>query len=95
MKDKHIDLVDYGAWGYVIIKDNTIFCPAIMITEGHTMKDIFDKIVKETGIKKIIFSSVISPMLRAKLKNIKKEWAEYSELHKDYINFIEVEWKGE
>jgi hypothetical protein len=87
-----LDLKEYGAIGYVIVKDNTIYCPAIMILDGFKMREIFDRLVKETGINKVIFTAVCSPFLKQKLHNIKREYDIWFEEIGDYSHCIEVEW---
>ena len=79
-----------GNWGYAVIKDGAIWIPAVMGRLKPTLQDLYER----TGIKRMIFSSVINPeSLKSHLRNITKEWDEWFEEAEDYSHCIEIDYK--
>lgn len=79
-----------GNWGYAVIKDGAIWIPAVMGKLKPVLQDLYGR----TGIKRMIFSSVINPeSLKSHLRNITKEWDEWFEEAEDYSHCIEIDYK--
>ncbi|MBA7652191.1 hypothetical protein ES703_60021 [subsurface metagenome] len=79
-----------GNWGYAVIKDGAIWIPAVMGRLKPALQDLHER----TGIKRMIFSSVINPeSLKSHLRNITKEWDEWFEEAEDYSHCIEIYYK--
>jgi len=79
-----------GNWGYAVIKDGAIWIPAVMGKLKPALQDLYER----TGMKRMIFSSVINPeSLKSHLRNITNEWDEWFEEAKDYSHCIEIDYK--
>src|SRR3990170_3970090 len=80
----YINLDELGAvaGSYAVISDGAILIPAIF-TKSVRMKDIIERLVRNTKITRIIFTSANSAELKSKLKNIVREWDEPVEELKD------------
>jgi len=79
-----------GNWGYAVIKDGAIWIPAI----GGELKPILQGLYERTGIKRMIFSSVLNPdSLKSHLRNIVKEWDVWFEQVGDYSHCIEIDYQ--
>lgn len=92
---RYVNLEEYGAMtgSYAIVEEGVILVPSIFTIEGGAhMKDILGRLVSETGIHRIIFTSAYSIQLKEKLKNIVREWDERFDEVSDYSHCIEVEW---
>ncbi|NVM21403.1 MAG: hypothetical protein HWN68_06450 [Desulfobacterales bacterium] len=84
------DRLIQGNWGYAVIKDGAIWIPAV---EGR-LKPILQELYKRTGMKRMIFSSVLDPeSLKPHLRNIVKEWDVWFEEAGDYSHCIEIDYQ--
>lgn len=84
------DRIIMGDWGYAVVKNNSIWIPAIV----GDLSLILNELYKRTKIKRMIFSAVLNPdYLKSHLKNIKKEWDEWFEEADDYSHCIEIEYE--
>lgn len=92
---RYVDLQPYGAMdgSYAIIEKDAILVPSIFTKDGGArMKDIIGRLVRENGIRRIIFTSAYSIQLKQKLKNIVREWDEDFGVDVGMSHCIEVEW---
>lgn len=81
--------VIHGPWGYAVVKDKTIYIPAIM----GPMNEILDGLYKKTGITKMIFTAIINPeKFKQHLTNIKREYSEWVDHYGEYVPCIEIEY---
>ena len=87
MTDKIIDIEG----GYAVIKDDTIWIPAVWT---NSLSAVLKKLYDETKIKRIIFSAILNAEdFKKHLKNIKREWDEYYKEIGDYSHCIEIEYQ--
>ncbi len=85
-----------GPWGYAIrdFDAGCVWIPAVDAVHGWRLNTVLNAIWAKWHCGKMVFSAVMHPAsFKKHLRNVKREWREYSEAHRDYSYCIEIEYE--
>lgn len=81
-----------GDFGYAVIVGDTLWIPAVM----GDMKEALKELHQRTGITKMVFSAILNPeQFKKHLKNIVREFKEWSPEYEEYVDCIEIKYEPE